>query len=253
MRDSINEVKMAVVKIVCSDINHCGSGFIVSKEGYIITCHHIVFDAKKQKYSENINIIFSDGSNKEAIILEPKNVNSNDMQRNYDYAIIKIEGNNFDYLNLGDYNSAEEGDEIYFCGYPFGINNHTTHIGIISSKYIYEDEHLSVTPNVFQIDGSINKGNSGGPLILKKTNEVIGIISMRFGGITDKLNEVRNRILQNQDPNRPVKITHTMDGVEPLDTILDLINTMDNFISTGTGIAISIEYLKENYNKIIKI
>lgn len=110
-----------------------------------------------------------------ATIIESDGIDNNELAREYDYALLKIEDGNYDHLLLGEFDSAEEGDEVYFCGYPFDTYNHVTHLGMISSKYIYQDERISVEPNVFQIDSSINRGNSGGPLILKKQMKLLGL------------------------------------------------------------------------------
>ncbi len=251
MKDTIKKVKKAVVKIECSDPSNGGSGFLVSKDGYIFTCHHVVFSYEEQRYSEDISIIFSDGQYKMATIIESDGIDNNELAREYDYAILKIEDGNYDHLLLGKFDSAEEGDEVYFCGYPFDTYNHVTHLGMISTKYIYQDERISVEPNVFQIDGSINRGNSGGPLILKKTDEVIGIVSFRFGGISDELENVREHITQIQNPNNPIRRNITFIGVNPLNTMLELIDTLDNYISTGMGLAISIEYVRHRYQELL--
>ncbi|MEK9179280.1 MAG: trypsin-like peptidase domain-containing protein, partial [Patescibacteria group bacterium] len=71
--------------------------------------------------------------------------------------------------------------EIIFSGFPLSVEHLTTHTGIISAKYLRKGSFGNIDQKVFQIDGSINKGNSGGPLISLNDLKVIGIISTREG------------------------------------------------------------------------
>lgn len=138
-----------------------GSGFIIHKEGYIVTNHHVVDKADK------INVKLSDGSE-----LEAKLVGS-DVKT--DLALLKVNaGKDLPFAVLGDDEKNRVGDWVIAIGNPFGFN-HTVTKGIISSK-ARDIEDASIVNNYIQTDASINRGNSGGPMFNLK-GEVIGVTS----------------------------------------------------------------------------
>ena len=144
-----------------------GSGFVIEKDGYILTNNHVV------EGSQNIEVTFKDKQSFKAEIVgrDPKT----------DLALIKIETDKeLQPLHLGNSDDAEVGDWVVAVGSPFGLGDTVT-AGIISAKFrriggAYDD--------YIQTDASINPGNSGGPLINVK-GEVIGVntaIFSRSGG-----------------------------------------------------------------------
>ncbi len=145
-----------------------GSGFIIDKNGFILTNNHVV------EKTEAIEVTMSDGEKYPATVIgkDPKT----------DLALIQINvKNDIDPLHLADSDKLEVGDWVIAIGSPFGLGNTVT-AGIVSAKYrrigsaLYED--------FIQTDASINPGNSGGPL-LNIDGEVVGIntaIFSRSGG-----------------------------------------------------------------------
>jgi len=145
-----------------------GSGFIVSKDGYILTNSHVVEEADK------IQVTLPDKSEYDAEVVG--------VDSKSDVAVIKIEGDDFPVVQLGDSDAIEVGDWAVAIGTPFGLSQTVT-AGIISASgranigiVDYED--------FIQTDAAINPGNSGGPLV-NIEGEVIGIntaIFSRTGG-----------------------------------------------------------------------
>ncbi len=255
MKEIIRIFKKTIVKVKCNDIDSVGTGFLVSKDGYILTCHHVISKSDISNnvlnviYSNNIEVIFNDGTTKKSTLLISKNLKVNQDPLIYDYAILKIDGDNHDFLELGSYSSADEGDEICFGGYPFGSIHHAVHLGSVSAKYSKNGILKGTTQDILQVDASINKGNSGGPLYLKRTGEVVGIISTREGEITQGLAQVRKYIIQTKKKGSGGVF---IQGVDPLPVMVDLIDTIDRHISTGIGHAISINYSAQAYKKLRK-
>jgi Do/DeqQ family serine protease len=140
-----------------------GSGVIVSPDGYILTNHHVIDGAEK------VEVILPDRRNFRARIVgaDPPS----------DIAVLKIEGNSFPTIPLGDSGKVEVGDVVLTVGNPLGVGQTVT-MGIISAKGrstrgsfgsgSYED--------FLQTDASINRGNSGGALVNLR-GELIGIPS----------------------------------------------------------------------------
>ncbi|QTN32859.1 trypsin-like peptidase domain-containing protein [Akkermansiaceae bacterium] len=134
-----------------------GSGVIVSKEGHIITNHHVI--AGQQK----ITITLHGGKTYGATLIGEDPL--------LDIAVIKIDSKEtFTPLKLGDSSLVEVGQLVFAVGNPFGLGETVTQ-GIISAK----ERSLSDNQrDLFQTDAAINPGNSGGPLV-NLTGEIIGI------------------------------------------------------------------------------
>ena len=145
-----------------------GSGFIIDRDGSILTNNHVVENAQK------IVVRLADGQEHEAKVAgrDPKT----------DIAVIKIKARgNLPAATLGDSDRLEVGEWVMAIGNPFGLDNTVTS-GIVSAK----GRHIGQGPydNFIQTDASINPGNSGGPLI-NLSGEVVGIntaIFSRTGG-----------------------------------------------------------------------
>ncbi|MDD3170595.1 MAG: trypsin-like peptidase domain-containing protein [Candidatus Pacebacteria bacterium] len=144
-----------------------GSGFIVSKDGYILTCNHVVEDKEA-----DFTVIIGPDQKFQAKVLDKDPL--------IDMAILKIEGSNFPYLNLGDSDKLELGESVLAVGNPLGEFEDTLSCGIVSglSRKINASNGFSsdITPlrGLIQTDAAINPGNSGGPLVNMK-GEVVGI------------------------------------------------------------------------------
>ncbi|MCF6158263.1 MAG: DegQ family serine endoprotease [wastewater metagenome] len=136
-----------------------GSGFIVDKDGFIITNNHVVGRA------DEISVVLADGREYKAKVIgrDPKT----------DLALIKITSifRSLPVLRIGDSDRMRVGDWVLAVGNPFGLE-HTVTQGIISAT----GRVIGAGPydNFLQTDAPINPGNSGGPLVNLK-GEVIGI------------------------------------------------------------------------------
>lgn len=141
-------------------VSGIGSGFLISKDGYIITNDHVVKGAIK------VTITTFDEKKYVAKIIgtDPKT----------DLALLKIKGKDHPYISLGDSNAVEIGEWVLAIGNPFG-QDLTVTAGIISAK----ERRIGATDyeDYLQTDAAINRGNSGGPLINMK-GKVIGINSV---------------------------------------------------------------------------
>ena len=140
-----------------------GTGFIIDRDGYILTNNHVIDDATK------IMVRLADEREFEAKVIgkDPKT----------DIAVIKINAKgDLATAPLGDSDRLQVGEWVLAMGQPFGLDNTVT-AGIVSAK----GRHIGAGPydNFIQTDASINPGNSGGPLINIR-GEVIGINTAIF-------------------------------------------------------------------------
>ncbi|MBQ7665717.1 MAG: Do family serine endopeptidase [Synergistaceae bacterium] len=141
-----------------------GSGFIVTKDGQILTNNHVVDGVDKI----TVSVLLSDGNKK----TYPAKVLGNDPT--YDIAVIKIEPDeNLPVLELGDSDAIEVGEWVVAIGNPYGFE-HTVTAGVISAKNRSIHTQDVNFDDFLQTDAAINPGNSGGPL-LNMEGKVIGI------------------------------------------------------------------------------
>jgi S1-C subfamily serine protease len=142
-----------------------GSGFVVDKDGTILTNAHVVEGASK------VTVSFAEGG--DAIDADVKGIDTD-----ADIAVLKInpEGRDLTVLPLGNSSDAKVGDPVVAIGNPFGLQRTVT-TGIVSALQRQVDAPSGFPiSGVIQTDASINPGNSGGPL-LNARGEVIGINS----------------------------------------------------------------------------
>ncbi len=146
-----------------------GSGFIISKDGYILTNNHVVGDA------DVITVRLADEREFKAKVI------GTDPQS--DVALIKIkDGGDLPVLPMGDSDKIEVGEWVIAIGSPFQLSQTVT-VGVVSAKG-RSRIGLNDYEDFIQTDAAINPGNSGGPL-LNIHGEVIGIntaIFSRSGG-----------------------------------------------------------------------
>tara|TARA_B100000287_G_C20612066_1_gene772464 strand:+ start:55 stop:1530 length:1476 start_codon:yes stop_codon:yes gene_type:complete len=137
-----------------------GSGFVISKDGYIVTNHHVVDEAT------NIEVIF-DNKNDETYVAEVVGVDDR-----MDLALLKIDADKaLPYITFGDSKESKVGEWVVAIGNPFSFGGSVS-LGIISG--LGRDIKSGPYDSFIQTDASINRGNSGGPL-LNLDGEVIGV------------------------------------------------------------------------------
>jgi len=139
-----------------------GSGFIIDKEGHILTNYHVIAQARQ------IEVTLHNRKKYRATIVGT--------DRSHDLAVVQIKGPDLTPMVLGDSGNLQVGQKVYAIGNPFGLAGTLTR-GIVSSiRSVQEPDGMTIDEAI-QTDASINPGNSGGPL-LNLHGEVIGINTM---------------------------------------------------------------------------
>jgi S1-C subfamily serine protease len=145
-----------------------GSGFVVSEDGLVLTCNHVVSDPEA-----DYTVIVSPKEKYPAKIITRDPL--------VDIAVLKIETQKkLPYLRLGDSNKIELGEQVLAIGNPLGEFEDTLSAGIISglSRKIKAYGRIpfkaTTLRGLIQTDAAINPGNSGGPLV-NMEGEAIGI------------------------------------------------------------------------------
>lgn len=155
------------------EVKSLGSGFLISPEGYILTNQHVVDGATE------IVVTTTGGEHYQAKIVG--------QDSRYDVALLKIKGEKFPYILLGDSNDTITGEWVIALGNPFGLFDisakPTVTVGVISAtgmdfRNAFQGKSYD---NMIQTDASINSGNSGGPLV-NSMGQCIGINAFIFTG-----------------------------------------------------------------------
>jgi putative serine protease PepD len=175
--DVFEKIHPAVVNIVATTLSvnfwmqlipteGQGSGFIIDREGYILTNNHVVENAQEI----TVTLLGGEKMNATLVGRDPTS----------DLAVIKIpsEGIN-EVAPLGDSDQVKVGQKAIAIGNPFGLS-HTLTTGIVSAlnRSIMTSDDTQID-DLIQTDAAINPGNSGGPL-LNSSGEVIGINTAIF-------------------------------------------------------------------------
>ncbi len=196
-----------------------GSGFIVDKEGYVLSNYHVVKGATKIMVR-----LYNEDKEYPAELIG--------FDEAYDLALLKIEGSKgqtFPSVILGDSDNVSAGDFGIAIGNPFGLNNTVT-FGIISSEG--RSDIGTGIQNFIQVDTAINPGNSGGPLF-NIYGEVIGVNTMIYStgggnigiGFATPINIAKKAIPQLRSEG---KITRGYLGIYPQD--------IDSNLAEGIGV-----------------
>jgi len=129
-----------------------GSGFIVDERGYILTNNHVIANA------ERIAVTLTDGR-----VVEGRLIGT---CRTADVAVIKINGKDLTWAELGDSDKLRVGQRVFAIGNPFGLaGGPTVTSGVISALNRTIQSREGMFKDLVQTDAAINPGNSGGPLI----------------------------------------------------------------------------------------
>jgi S1-C subfamily serine protease len=139
-----------------------GSGFVIDKEGHVLTNFHVIEDARQ------VEVTLHNRKKYRATVVGT--------DRSHDLAIIQIKAPDVTPMVLGDSRNLQVGQKVYAIGNPFGLAGTLTS-GIVSSIRSVQEPGGATIDEAIQTDAAINPGNSGGPL-LNSHGEVVGINTM---------------------------------------------------------------------------
>ncbi len=141
-----------------------GSGVIISEDGYIATCAHVVSGASK------IYVYLNDGTSYEAEIVSSDSVS--------DLAVIKVDATDLPYAAFADSGSLQIGEKVFAIGNMLGQLSNSCTRGCISGI----DRSVSIDGNrmtLLQTDAAVNHGNSGGGLFRLSDGALVGIVNAK--------------------------------------------------------------------------
>jgi len=144
-----------------------GSGFVIDKEGHILTNYHVIADARQ------VEVTMHNRKKFRATVVGT--------DPTHDLAVIQITAPNLTPSVLGDSRNLQVGQKVYAIGNPFGLAGTMTR-GIVSSIRPVREPNGATIDEAIQTDAAINPGNSGGPL-MNWHGEVIGINTMILSNV----------------------------------------------------------------------
>lgn len=145
-----------------------GSGFVIDKDGHILTNYHVIADARQ------VEVTLHNRKKYKATVVGTDPA--------HDLAVIQIKAPDLVPAVLGDSRNLQVGQKVYAIGNPFGLAGTMTR-GIVSSIRPVREPNGATIDEAIQTDASINPGNSGGPLI-NWHGEVIGINTMILSSVS---------------------------------------------------------------------
>jgi S1-C subfamily serine protease len=193
-----------------------GSGFIFGAKNILVTCNHVIKDAATTilKFSNSAPI-------DSKVVLQ---------DNEHDLALLKFNDETRNPISRGP-DDVPEGMPILFSGYPFGSESLTTHQGIISAVATDATGIQS-----YLIDGTVNSGNSGCPL-LNMDGKVIGVVNAKwrvFHAFLEKVEGMPAGAL-------------SLHGID----IVKIFQALTSNIQMGIGYAVPARYIPEHKNNIL--
>lgn len=232
MKAIIMQSRLATVEISSTLGDSRGTGFLIGRN-HVATCFHVVAriaqDGTQIKWEiyQDLKVKLSDGTEFNAKIASvPTQRSPEPLYR--DFAILEL-----DHEVPADMAAHalevvapvfEVGDDVIFSGYPLATPAMVSHRGMVSG--------FDAKSDVICIQGPVNKGNSGGALCDAR-GFVIGIVSNREGGIAVGLSQLNAYIEGIGKSGGSIQLM----GVDPLQAIRAISQTLDLYISTGIGYA----------------
>ncbi len=252
--DLITEVRSGVVQISI-ELNgkrqDVGSGFIVA--GGVMTNSHVM----RSVQSPDAILVRPADLDIESCIRIPlpdlkNHIRAESGEGQHDYVVLKIDDpflGERHAFELSDSSALRVGEKTVFLGFPFGMPQLTAHVGYVSSLHQMRDVR------VIQIDGSVNGGNSGGPLLDLKTGRVAGIVTRAVKGFAQQqFDELVQALKENQRLLQQASGQYMVarPGGQPVDPIQAICASMASLeqiamdlhrsANVGIGYAYSAEY-----------
>ena len=142
-------------------------------------------------------------------------------------------------LTLGRYSDGVDGNDVAFIGFPLNLGFHITHRGIISSKTRIRYDKALKAVDIFTVNAFVNRGNSGGPLFLIDSGQVIGVINAR------QAFDPQQAMIHLPPNYKPMM---KMGGIDPLGLSVETHNRAVALIGdigqVGIGLSSSIDYIR---------
>jgi S1-C subfamily serine protease len=218
LSQTVRKVSPSIAKLYCfdakGDLTNTATGFLYAKKNMLVTCNHVV------QGSDRIACRFPGDSDE---TFHTTKVVLNDTE--HDLALLKVDVNRAPLTPFVKKpgNDVCSGMSVLFSGYPLNLETLTTHQGILSA--ITKD---AVGMTTYLIDGTVNSGNSGCPL-MTSTGEVIGVVNAKRRERADLLTKVEQMTLG----------AVSLHGID----IVEIYQALISNVQLGIGYAVPASYI----------
>ncbi|MDR3680977.1 MAG: serine protease [Flavipsychrobacter sp.] len=222
-KERVQKIKECTVQVKIEDVDATGTGFFIAPDGSLLTCWHVIqpairFDSANRFIGmRKITIVYNNGTEEEYEVLPFFLRNGFEDAISNDFCALipkKRRTKPGTCLKIGDFDKAEEGQDIYTCGYPVGIGQQCITKGIISAKYIFPVTlNLPKEKKTFQrsqalLDMTMSRGISGGPIVklgaTADQDEVIGIADFIVAPVGQDVENISKYAEELKKPNQGV-------------------------------------------------
>jgi len=228
--------RQSIVKIVSIKTNESGqkkpivigTGFVV-ETGIAVTAAHVV-----KKYQNGSFYLLPEDQNE----LSSQNIaHIVAIEYTHDLALITSQViDNLPPMQIGTSNDFRIGEDALILGFPLNDPTLTASKGMLSaiSEFALSDDDPKTTTRMIKIDASINKGNSGGPIIHIASGKVIGVVCLKAGTLSNKL-----KVFRAKKPKARIKLS----GDDPIELLKHTITEMEYNLQLGLGYGVNTSYL----------
>ena len=224
MKELIERTSRSLAEVLAprgGALEKVGTGFAVSG-GKVATCAHVLGAL------EGFRVQFW-GESKAREVSDVK------WDFDHDLAILSVEQPPLP-LELGASAQIDPGDDVLWGGFPLEVWVPSFHKGMVSFRGQLRLPFLKGDIEALQLDGTSNRGNSGGPVIDPRDGRVVAIVSASMGKVDDEL----MALLQ-----RTEVMTIKLGGVDPITGLKKVIMDMNRHLQLGVAYGISVDYLSE--------
>lgn len=206
-----------------------GSGFVVGPDGLVATAAHVVAGIPPEALlvvPADMETFTPDATRASVVALDTQ----------HDLALLRsTAARSKRPLELAPAAETAVGEDALLFGFPLGDPVLTVSKGMIAAKTTRVLRNATANTQLVKLDASVNKGNSGGPLIRVSTGKVIGVASLKEGSIQDRLQKLLRE--------RQV-VSMSIGGNDPIELIKTVVQDMEVNLQLGLGYAAASEHLR---------
>lgn len=206
-----------------------GTGFVVNRDGDIATAGHVVdkiTSPTQIMVVPEVEIQADIQKNQAKVIARDSDHDLTILHSSY------IKDKNIPPIALGE--KIQLGNFAIFMGFPLDDPSITCGLAMIGGRTEKSLAKGAKPTSLLKIDGSINKGHSGGPLLSADTGKIVGILDAKAGALADRL-----KIFSQTPPSASISIG----GNDPIELLQKTIIDLENITQLGIGYAVPVEHL----------
>jgi len=205
-----------------------GSGFVVGPQGLVVTAAHVIKDVP-------VDALLIAPADADYFKAEDSKVSIISIDRERDVALLRsVAVQTRKALKLEETSDVAVGEDALLFGFPLGDPVLTVSKGMVAAKTTRPLKDAKLSTRLIKLDASVNKGNSGGPLVRVSTGKVIGMACLKEGSIQESLQK-----LLKEKPMASISIG----GNDPIALLQTVVRDFEVNLQLGLGYAVASEHI----------